>query len=312
MNTREIRARASLERRALTDAEKEAGYIGVLRGTIPFNADSELLSSRRHPRPFVERLAPDVFKRSLAEDKDIMVTAGHSEDPQASLARIGENLTITADARGLTYEALLPDTTAARDIFQLVEKRVLRGTSFEFVVRGEDGQSWEKRDARSDTRVIKDARLHSFNPVIWPAYKDAELTVELRSAQRELAEMRGAYAASGGDGIIDYYDPTITADTKFAASALDRASYALRDALEYLRASPAGGMADFARAEVAAAADRLKAAADWLAANGDQVNEAVMKRARDLETEARSALVPAAPVFDERAYWERRLRLPAA
>lgn len=289
----EIRARASLERRALTEAEKSAGYIGALTGRIPFNSDSGIMRRGNRPRPFVERLAPEVFKRSLAEDKDIMVNAGHTEDPLSALARIGENLTIVVDERSLDYTALLPDTKAARDTLTLVDKKIIRGTSFEFSLLP-DGETWEKRDDSTDLRTITAARLHALNPVIWPAYSDTQLTVELR--RRDFTgpeiEARGTYAIPGSPDLCDWYDPTLTPDTKFACGALSRATWALTDALEYLRAAPAGGMAEFARALVAASAAEVKTLAEWLAANGATVNPASLKRARDLEAEARSALKP--------------------
>lgn len=292
MNTRETRARASLKSRTLTAEEKAAGYVGALTGSVPYNSDSKVMHRRDRPRGFVERMSPDVFKRSLAEDKDIMVLAGHNEDPESALARIGENLTVSSDASGLTWEALLPDTRSAADLVQLVDKRIIRGASFEFEVIGSTGQSWEKRDDSTDLRTIKEARLYAFNPVIWPAYEDAALTVEYRHATGAERENRGTYFRADGTGIVDYYDPTITPDTKFAAAALDRESYAMRDALEYLRAVPTGTMADYARGIVAAAAANAKTLIDWLAANGAQVNEGALQRAAELTKEARAAAAP--------------------
>lgn len=289
--TTEVRGRASLERRELTDAEKAKGYIGAIRGVIPFNSDSQVLTKRGRSRPFVERISPDAFKRSLAEDKDIMATAGHSEDPLAAIGVIGENLTVTTDDRAMTWESLVPDTKAGADLLKLVDLKIIRGTSFEFEVRGESGEKWERRDDRLDERTIIEARLLEFNPVKWPAYLGTSLTVEMRKHERATdeapAEGRATYWHP--EGIVDYWDPTVTADTKFAGNALNRASYALTDALEYLRAAPAGALADFAQAEVAAAAANAKTLIDWLAANGATVNPEAMARATAKLAEARGS-----------------------
>lgn len=303
-NSREVRARASLERRALTEAEKSSGYIGAIKGVIPYNSDSEILSKRGRTKPFIEKIAPDAFKRSLAEDKDIMGFAGHTDDPLAALGRIGENITVISDQRSMTWEALVPDTHAGRDMLSLVDKKIIRGTSFEFEVRGTAGEKWEKRDDRLDERTILDAKLIAFNPVAWPAYSDSSLTVELRRRTRhdsaddaDAAESRGAYLSANGGGCVDWYDPTITPDTKFAGNALNRATWALNDALEYLRAVEAiassgsavkaGALVEYARAEVAASAANAKTLVDWLAANGAEVNSAAVQRAREKIGEAR-------------------------
>lgn len=308
MKTREIRARASIERRAMSDDEKKAGYIGAVEGEIPFKSDSQKLTKRGRPRPFVERLHPDVFKRSLNEDKDIMLNAGHTEDPLSSIARIGENLTITTSDKSLHYRALVPDTDAGRDLLTLIDKRVIRGTSFEFEIRGESGEKWEKRDDNLDERTILEARLLALNPVIWPAYADTSLTVELRRRQKACdeneSEDRGTYYRI--DGIYDYYDPTITGDAKFAVSALSRETYALTDALEYLRALPAGAMADYAKAEVASAAANVATLSAWLADNGATINPALQQRAAEKLAEARQASPEISDADHDR---ERRFRI---
>lgn len=288
---REMRGRASLEKRAITDAEKAEGYIGAITGKIPFNSDSQILSKRGRSKPFVERIAPDAFKKSISEDRDIMATAGHSDDPLAAFAVIGKNLSITTTDGELRWEALIPDTRAGKDLLKLVDMGIISGTSFEFEVRSKDGEKWEKRDANTDERTILDAKLLEFNPVKWPAYLGTSLTVEMRRAERATAahdqDDRSNYYRA--DGIVDYYDPTITADSKFAANALNRATWALTDALDYLRAAPAGLMADYAKAEVAASAASATTLIAWLAANGATVNPALQARAADKLAEARAA-----------------------
>lgn len=178
--SREVRARASLERRSLTDAEKSKGYIGALYGKIPFNSDSCTLTKRGRAKPFVEQIAPDAFSRSLKEDRDIRAMAGHTDNPLASIGLIGENLTVTTDGESMKWEALVPDTQACADMLVLVDKRIINGTSFEFEVRDSAGEKWDARDANLDQRTILDARLIAFNPVPWPAYSDSSLTVEMR------------------------------------------------------------------------------------------------------------------------------------
>lgn len=284
----EIRARASLEKRSLTDAEKAAGYIGALTGVIPYNSDSVTLTKRGRAKPFVEQIAPDAFTRSLKEDRDIMANAGHTDDPLAALGRIGENLTVSSTATELRWEALLPDTQASRDVLNLVDKKIIRGTSFEFEVRGAAGEKWESRDAQTDLRTITDAKLIAFNPVTWPAYTDSSLTVEMR--KRGGADERSYFLYQAGD--YSYSDSTVTPDTAYAMQAIGSETCELTEALAYLRTSPAGALADYARQNVQECAASVKLLTDFLAASGATINPEAAQRAAALLKEAREKLSP--------------------
>lgn len=316
VSTAERRARRCLELRAATADEKAAGYIGALEGDIPYSSDSALLSKRGRPRPFVEQIAPDAFKRSLAEDKDIMGFAGHTDDPLAAFARVGENLHFTTSASGLHYRALIPDTQAGRDLLALVEKKIIRGTSFEFEVRGEAGERWEQRDSGTDLRIITEARLLAVNPVAWPAYPESELSVSLRDRGNSPAgESRGAWIGNSYvEGYGHHGDPLAGPDLAFCLGAIAIEMSRLQDAQAYLRALPAGEHAARAQAIVTAAAAALAELIDWLAANGatpSAEGTALAERARAAVAEVRGAPnhSPADHHLTAMADRERRLRL---
>ena len=304
----EKRGRCSLERRELTDAEKTAGYIGAIRGVIPFNSDSHVLTMRGRTKPFVERIAPDAFKRSLAEDKDIMATAGHSDDPLAAIGLIGENLTVTTNEREMVWDSLVPDTQAGKDLLRLIGLKIIRGTSFEFEVRGKTGEKWEKRDDNTDERTIVDARLLEFNPVKWPAYLDTALTVEMRKRPTGQQDERRSYWLYQDDDYM-YGDPTITADAAFAQAALGAETSELTESLRYLRESPAGALADYARAQVTESAAAVKTLTDFLATNGATVNPDLQARAQEKLAEAREATKDKPISNPLPSARERRLRL---
>lgn len=313
MKTRERRMiRGQVEARALTDAEKASGWIGALTGIIPLNTDSVVLRDRRlnNGQPFVERIAPKAF----ADHADVMGMAGHSDATLDAFAREGVNLTIVETATEIRYDALIPDTSAGRDLLQLAEKRILRGTSFEFEVGAED--KWERRSDGTAVRTVSKGKLLTVNPVVWPAYDDSDLSVSMRGARRE-GDARGNYLNSCGDDCLDWWDPTVTPDAKFANWALNRATAAISDSLEYLRAVavmaekkpdlPSGALADYARAELAAASANAKTLIDWLAANGAQVNPAALQRANEKLAEARTVAEPAPISADHDR--ERRARI---
>lgn len=175
--THELRFfRGKVELREITAEEKSAGYVGAIEGFIPYNSDSRELRDLRGQR-FVERLAPGVFARSLAESVHaIFADVGHND--AATFARRGINLTLTDGEAGLNYRALVPDTTVGRDLLTNVRLGIIDGTSFEFELRTADGkrtgEEWAKR-AELAVRTITEAILHRVNPVTEPAYLETTL-----------------------------------------------------------------------------------------------------------------------------------------
>jgi hypothetical protein len=143
--TRERRSVGGLELGTLTDAEKAEGYVGVLTGKIPLDTDSTVLRDRRinNGRPFVERIARNAFADSIDKGEDIMGMAGHTDATLAAFARSGANLVLSRDATAIHYRALLPDTQTGKDLLELAQKKIIRGTSFEFDLGAED--KWERR-----------------------------------------------------------------------------------------------------------------------------------------------------------------------
>jgi HK97 family phage prohead protease len=189
--TRELRFfRSKVELRDLSADEKSAGYLGAIEGYIPYESDSRELRDVKGQR-FVERLAPGVFARSLADRVHaIFADVGHND--AATFARRGVNLTLTDSAAGLAYRAIVPDTTVGRDLLTHVRLGIIDGTSFEFelgTVEGKrTGETWAKR-AELAVRTITEAILHRVNPVTEPAYLETTL------AARGLEEFCAATAA---------------------------------------------------------------------------------------------------------------------
>jgi len=220
----EIRALRSIEKRALTDDEKSAGYVGCLRGMIPYNSDSHRLSKRGRQKQFIERIAPGAFERSMS-DGEVMVMAGHTDDPLMGLARNGRNLKITSDENAMTWEALVPDTRAGKDLLNLVDLGIINGTSFEFDIDGPDGEAWDKRDSNTDDRLIKRANLRAFNPVTWPAYASASLmAAELRKKDDGRIEWEAPISAPA-----PIEEPSFDADKEFRARRARRLSLGISE-----------------------------------------------------------------------------------
>lgn len=177
-DTREHRAIRGLE---LREAPKESGLLGVLAGyAAVFNSDS--LEFNGWEKPWVERIAPGAFKRSLTESPDVFALWQH--DPAHVIARAPDTLKIEEDDKGLRVEIGLPDTSTARDLLARVRAKIVDAMSFGFTVKG---QKWEAGEER-DTRTLLDVDLFEVSAVVWPAYPETTLAVRSHEAWRKSIE----------------------------------------------------------------------------------------------------------------------------
>jgi HK97 family phage prohead protease len=150
----------------LRDATEDNGMTFVGYAAV-FNADSE-------PLPFIERIQPGAFSRSLRSRNEIKMFWNHDTGQVLASKRAG-TLRLSEDSHGLRVEADLPDTTAGRDASYLIKRGDISEMSFGFSVpRG--GDSWSDDGA---TRELREVRLHEVSVVSFPAYR--QTTVSVRS-----------------------------------------------------------------------------------------------------------------------------------
>jgi uncharacterized protein len=143
-----------------------------------FNVPSE-------PLPFIERIAPGAFGKSLSQrSKDVRLYINHNSDMVLASKRSG-TLRLSEDSTGLRVEADLPDTTAARDLRALMNAGVVSTMSFGFTVpRG--GDKWS---GDGSERTLTGINLHEVSVVTgFPAYPQTEAAV--RSLEK-LSERTG-------------------------------------------------------------------------------------------------------------------------
>jgi HK97 family phage prohead protease len=154
------------ELRAEGDGNTFVGYAAV------FNSPSE-------PLPFIERIAPGAFSKSLRSRKqDIKLYVNHNSDMLLASRRSG-TLRLSEDERGLRVEADLPDTTAGRDIRELMRSGIVDKMSFGFQV-DRKGDRWS--DDGSE-RVLTSVRLFEVSVVTgFPAYEATTAAVRSLSA----------------------------------------------------------------------------------------------------------------------------------
>jgi HK97 family phage prohead protease len=128
------------------------GYAAV------FDVDSE-------PLPFVERIEPGAFAKSLRDRKrDVRMFLNHNPDILLA-SKSGGTLRLKEDEHGLLVDADLPDTSHGRDLATLMRRGDVSKMSFGFTpVR----DSWSEDGLR---RQLREVMLFDVSPITgFPAY----------------------------------------------------------------------------------------------------------------------------------------------
>lgn len=157
---------------------------------------------------FREKIARDAFADCDMSD----VIACFNHNPDNLLARTSSGtLTLNVDERGLRFSFEAPRTTLGNDILEQVRRGDISKCSFRFVV-GED--SWVYADEGNgleydERTLLKIRKLFDVAPVVYPAYKDTEVSVrhlEDRKAEHLLrAECPIAASSSCRQREVEFY-----------------------------------------------------------------------------------------------------------
>lgn len=173
-----------IERRTFTvrDIETREAEDGAMR----LSGYAAVFNDASVPLPFSERIAPGAFRKTLSETPDVRLLINHEGLP---LARTKNGtLTLSEDEVGLRFDADLPDTTEARDLWTLIQRGDVDQMSFAFrVIR----QKWSAdRTERTLTEVsLADGDV---SVVTYPAYPttSVEARAHLQNALQALKEGR--------------------------------------------------------------------------------------------------------------------------
>jgi HK97 family phage prohead protease len=161
-----------------------------------------VFNSASQPLPFVERIAPGAFARSLRNRKsDIRLYVNHNSDMPLASRRSG-TLELSEDDHGLRVEAELPDTSYARDLRELMATGVVDRMSFGFSV-AKGGDRWSDDGGE---RTLTAVTLHEVSVVTgFPAY-------EATSAALRSLDNLARRTALGYDELVDALDTLANGD----------------------------------------------------------------------------------------------------
>lgn len=162
-----------VERRIKTDVDFELRVEAAESDGMRFTGYAAVFNSDSEPLPFIERIMPGAFKRSLKARNEVKLFKNHNMDEVLASTR-SKTLRLTEDSKGLLTEATLPDTTAGRDLAVLMKRGDVHAMSFGFSVPAK-GDRWSDDGM---TRELKEIRLHEVSIVTgFPAYEATTASV---------------------------------------------------------------------------------------------------------------------------------------
>jgi HK97 family phage prohead protease len=187
LNSTNNKARSKMkktERRTFTVRNIEARQADD--GTMRMAGYAAVFNEASLPLPFIEKIAPGAFTKTLQETPDVRLLTNHEGLPMARTKN--GTMRLYEDETGLYFEAELANTQEARDLYTLVERGDVDQMSFAFrVIR----QNWSKdRTERTLTEVsLADGDV---SIVTYPAYPatSVEAREALKKAVLEIKEGR--------------------------------------------------------------------------------------------------------------------------
>ena len=190
-------ALSKIETRVFTnefEVREEAEGMRLTGYAARFNEPSE-------PLPFIEKIAPGAFKRSLKSRNDIKLLWNHDSSLVLGSTRAG-TLKLMEDERGLFVDAILPDTSYGRDAKVSIQRGDVTGFSFGFTVPV-GGDAWNNEGTE---RTLKSVRLLEVSTgVAFPAYPSTNGTAQVRGLDK-VCKRTGVDADALADALLKIED----------------------------------------------------------------------------------------------------------
>lgn len=169
-----------------------------LRALTPLEESSEMIVEGYAVR-FEEPAVFDVWGDTVTEiiDRNALLNAdmtdvpfkyNHSDSTMIMARTRSKTLTLTPDSNGLLIRASLANTTAGRDLYELIRRGDIDKMSFAFTVKQD---SWDRKTLTR--RIMEIDRLYDVSAVDLPAYDTT--SIHARGAEEGLKAIRDELAA---------------------------------------------------------------------------------------------------------------------
>lgn len=144
-----------------------------------FNSPTEISTG------FIEEIMPGAFTKVISENQDVRALIDHESGLKTIGRTTNGTLKLEQDNLGLKYTITLPQTTAGKDIYELVKRKDITGSSFAFSVEEDD---WNEINDNIHRKIISIDKLYDISPVTYPAYEDT--TVSVRNKITEIKNQK--------------------------------------------------------------------------------------------------------------------------
>jgi HK97 family phage prohead protease len=140
---------------------------------MSFTGYAAVFDSPSEPLPFIERIAPGAFTKSLKSRNNVRMYMNHDSSMLLATTR-AKTLRLSEDSKGLLVDASLPDTSVGRDLSVLMQRGDVSSMSFGFSVPS-GGDIWSDDGQSRELRQIK---LYEVSVVTgFPAYTSTTASV---------------------------------------------------------------------------------------------------------------------------------------
>ena len=159
-------------------------------GTMRMAGYAAVFNEASLPLPFIEKIAPGAFSKTLKETPDVRLLANHEGLPMARTKN--GTMRLYEDEVGLYFEAELANTQEARDLYTLVSRGDVDQMSFAFrVIRQKFNEDRSERLLTEVSLADGDVSI-----VTYPAYPTT--SVEAREAiKRAMEEIKAGREVTG-------------------------------------------------------------------------------------------------------------------
>jgi uncharacterized protein len=162
-----------VETRAVDGADRPA----IVGNAVVYNAWTTIADDRW--KQVQEVVRPGAFKSALEAKQDIRALINHNPDLVLGRTRSG-TLELRESSGALETVIYPPETTAARDLMELMRRGDVSGMSFAFTVR-KGGETVTKKEGEDGRRVIQreltDLDLYDVSVVTYPAYEQTHAAI---------------------------------------------------------------------------------------------------------------------------------------
>ena len=140
---------------------------------MSFTGYAAVFNSPSEPLPFIERIMPGAFSKTLKSRNNVRMYMNHDSSMLLATTK-AKTLRLSEDSKGLFVDASLPDTSVGRDLSVLMKRGDVNSMSFGFSVP--TGGDYFSDDGM--TRELRQIKLFEVSVVTgFPAYTATTATV---------------------------------------------------------------------------------------------------------------------------------------